>query len=238
MMTAAHAQTAPRDGGRAGIAVLGGYEYLGSDEPRTLALPVLEYNWANGWFAGTQGVGRQWASGQDLQYGLKLGFDFGREESRSGALRGLGNIDPSAEWGGFVRYALGNGFAAKTSLRAGSGVDNKGVLWDLGLEYGQALGADWRLGSEVSATYADANYLQSFFGVTPRQAAASGYPVYRPASGLRDVSARISLTYILTPQWAVTGGLRHTSLMGDAKDAPMVRRTSSTTSLLALTYAF
>lgn len=233
-----HAQQAPKEGGRVGLVALGGYEYSGSDEARTLVLPTLDYNWANGWFAGTNGIGRQWQSGENLQYGLKLGFDFGREEGRSTALRGLGNVDASAEIGGFARYALGSGFAAKTSLRAGSGVDNKGALWDLGVEYGQALGADWRLGSELSVTYANADYLQSYYGVTPRQAAASGYAVYTPSAGVRDVSARISLTYMVTPRVALTGGLRHTSLQGDAKDGPMVRRSSSNTGLLALTYAF
>lgn len=234
----AHAQQAPREGGRVGLAVLGGYEYAGSDESRTLVLPTLDYTWANGWFAGTNGVGRQWQSGERLQYGLKLGVDFGREEGRSSALRGLGNVDASAEVGGFVRYALGAGVAAKTSLRAGSGVDNKGALWDLGLEYGRALGADWRLGAELSATYANADYLQSYFGVTAKQAQASGYKVTTPSAGLRDVSAGISLTYMVAPRVALTGALRHTSLMGDAKDAPMVRRSSANTGLLALSYAF
>ncbi|WP_170211817.1 MipA/OmpV family protein [Rhodoferax bucti] len=237
-MGSAHAQQASKDGGRVGLVALGGYEYQGSDEARTQVLPALDYTWANGWFAGVSGVGRQWSSGEGLQYGVRLGVDMGREESRSSALRGLGNVDASAEVGGFARYVLGNGFAAKTSLRAGSGVDSKGALWDLGLEYGHALGASWRLGSELTATYANADYLQSYFGVTAKQAQASGYAVYTPSAGMRDVSARVSLTYLISPQWSLTGGLRHTQLLGDAKDAPMVRKTSANTALLALNYAF
>lgn len=233
----AHAQQAPKDGGRVGLVAIGGYEYQGSDETRTLVLPTLDYTWANGWFAGINGVGRQWSTGA-LQYGLKLGVDMGREEGRSSALRGLGSVDASAELGGFARYALGQGFAAKTSLRAGSGVGNKGALWDLGLEYGQPLGASWRLGSELSVTYANADYLQSYFGVTAQQAQASGYAVYTPSAGPRDVSARVALTYLISPQWSLTGGLRHTQLLGDAKDAPMVRKSSANSALLALNYAF
>lgn len=238
MLGTAHAQHPPKEGGRVGLAAIGGYEYQGSDETRTLVLPTLDYTWANGWFAGVNGVGRQWSAGERVQYGLKLGYDMGREEGRSTALRGLGNVDASAEIGGFVRYALGSGFAAKTSVRAGSGVDNKGALWDVGLEYGQPLGASWRLGGELTATYANADYLQSYFGVTAKQAQASSYMVYSPSAGLRDVSARVSLTYLISPQWSLTGGLRHTQLMGDAKDAPMVRKSSANTALLALGYAF
>ena len=237
LMTPAHAQKAAQDGGRVGLAAIGAYEYLGSDETRNLVLPVVEYEWASGWFAGINGVGRQWTTG-DLQYGAKLTYDFGREESRSTALRGLGNVDPSAELGGFVRYALGGGVAAKTGVRVGAGVDNKGALWDLGLEFSRPLGTDWRLGGGLTATYATSDYLQSYFGVTPKQALASGYAVYSPSAGLRDVTAKVSLTYLFTPRVALTGVVSHTSLMGDAKDAPMVRRTSAATGLVALTYAF
>ena len=238
LFVAAHAQQAPKEGGHVGLVALGGYEYQGSDQPRTLALPTLDYSWANGWFAGVGGVGHQWRSGDNLQYGLKLGYDMGRDEASSTALRGLGNVDASAEWGGFARYALGNGFAAKTGLRVGSGVDSKGALWDIGLEYGHPLGANWRLGSELAATYANADYLQSYFGVTAKQAQTSGYAVYTPSAGVRDVSAKVSLTYLISPQWSLTGGLRHTQLLGDAKDAPMVRKASANTALLALNYAF
>lgn len=234
----ASAQQAPKAGGRAGVIALWGDAYQGSDESRTVVLPAVDYTWANGWFAGVSGAGRQWQASERLQYGLKLGYDMGREEGRSAALRGLGNVDASAELGGFARYGLGGGLAVKTSLRAGAGVDSKGALWDVGLEYGQPLGASWRLGSEVSATYANADYLQSYFGVTAKQAQASGYAVYTPSAGLRDVSARVSLTYLISPQWSITGGLRHTQLHGDAKDAPMVRKSSSNMALLAVGYAF
>lgn len=237
LTTQAHAQQVAQDGGRIGLAAIGTYEYSGSDETRNLVLPVIDYEWANGWFAGFNGVGRQWTTG-DLQYGARLTADFGREEGRSSALRGLGNVDPSAELGGFVRYALGGGVAAKTGLRAGSGVGNKGALWDVGLEFGRPLGADWRLGGGLTATYANSDYLQSYYGVTPAQSAASGYAVYTPSAGLRDVTAKVSLTYLFTPRVALTGVLSHTSLMGDAKDAPMVRRTSAASGLVALTYAF
>jgi MipA family protein len=234
----ASAQNLPRDGGRVGLVAIGTYEYAGSDESRNVVLPVLDYEWANGWFAGVGGVGRKWAAGDSLQYGLKLDYDAGREEGRSAALKGLGNVDPSAELGGFVQYALGGGFAAKTALRMGSGVGNKGVLWDVGLDYGTALGAKWRLGAGLTATYANRDYLQSYFGVTPEQSLASGYATYAPSAGLRDVAVKVSLTYIVTPAVAITGAVTNSSLLGDAKDAPMVKKTSATTSLLALTYAF
>jgi len=234
----AHAQQQPRDGGRIGVVAISTHEYAGSDETRNIVLPVLDYTWANGWFAGVSGVGHTWSLGNGLQYGIKLNYDPGREESRSRALKGLGNLDAGAELGGFAHYALGSGFVAKTGLRFGSGVDNKGALWDVGLEYGKPLAPDWHLGAGVAATYANSDYLQSYFGVTAKQSIASGYQEYRPSSGLRDVAVRVSLTYIVSPTVALTGAVANTSLMGDAKDGPMVRKSSATSGLLALSYSF
>lgn len=37
-----------KDGGRAGLAVIAGQEYQGSDERRTMAVPLIDYHWANG----------------------------------------------------------------------------------------------------------------------------------------------------------------------------------------------
>lgn len=37
-----------KDSGTVGAAVIATHQYLGSDERRTLVLPVLDYQWANG----------------------------------------------------------------------------------------------------------------------------------------------------------------------------------------------
>lgn len=40
-----------------GIGVANGPAYLGSDERKTRALPLIAARWSNGWFAGTGGIG-------------------------------------------------------------------------------------------------------------------------------------------------------------------------------------
>lgn len=41
-----------QDGGRAGVFFIAGTAYRGSEERRNLLLPAIDYQWANGWFAG------------------------------------------------------------------------------------------------------------------------------------------------------------------------------------------
>ena len=71
-----------KDGGTAAAAVIAAYEYQGSDKRRTLVLPVLDYQWANGWFSGsTNGVGYNFSKSPQLQYGLRLTGDRSEEHT-------------------------------------------------------------------------------------------------------------------------------------------------------------
>ena len=228
-----------KDGGRVGVALLAGTEYPGSDERRTLALPVLDYQWANGWFAGTtNGIGYNFSNSESMQYGLRLTADLGRKESRSSALRGMGDVDTKAEFGGFFNYPLTPEFSLTSSLRYGAGQGGKGLVVDLGGAYSTQIAAQWRLGVGAGVSVANAEYMQSFFGVTSAQAAASGYGAYAPAAGVRDGRVNFALTYMASPRISVTAGVTANTLLGDAENSPLVRQKTGVTGLLAATYAF
>lgn len=82
--------------------LIAGTAYAGSDERRTMRVPLLDHRWKNGWFAATaNGVGVNLSKRPDLQYGVRLTVNFGRKASRSDALRGMGAVDAAAEVGGF-----------------------------------------------------------------------------------------------------------------------------------------
>lgn len=234
-----HSAAPGKDGGRAGLAVIAGHEYQGSDKRRTMGVPLIEYQWANGWFAGSiNGIGYNFSNRHDLQYGARLTAAFGREESRSPALRGMGDIDARAEFGGFFNYMVSKEVSLSSSLRYGSGQDSNGLLADLGLGYSTELSSDLRLGLGVAATLANADYMQSYFGVTAAQATRSGYAMYTPGAALRDVRANLSLTYRITPKISATAGVSASMLSGDASDSPLVRQKSTTTGLLAVAYSY
>lgn len=231
---------APTEGrGTVGLAALVGHQYQGSNERRTMALPLLDYRWANGWFAGTSnGIGYDFSSNPYMNYGLRLTADLGRSESRSAALKGMGDIDAKAEIGGFFNYAVGPDMVLTSSLRYGSGNANKNLLLDLGAAYSTTLGTGWRLGLGVAATYINAEAMQGYFGVTAVQAARSAYAQYTPKAGIRDVRASASLTYQLNARTAITTALSASSLQGDAKYSPLTREANGLSGVLALSYGF
>ncbi len=229
----------PGDGGTVGAAVIAGRKYQGSDERRTLVVPLLDYQWKNGWFAGTtNGLGYNFSRRPDMDYGVRLTADLGRKESRSSALRGMGDIDARPEAGIFYNYSLSPSFALTSSLRYGSGNDHNGLVVDIGAAYSMALAPQWRLGLGVTATYANAKYTQSYFGVTPAQAVTSGYAPYSAGAGIRDVRASAALTYSVNPRVFITTALSASSLQGDAKDSPLTRKRSTATGIVSVSYAF
>lgn len=231
--------SAEKDRGSVGLAVIAGMAYQGADERRTLVLPGLDYQWRNGWFAGTRnGIGYNFGQTRELQYGLRITADFGRDESRSDALRGMGDIDPKPELGAFLNYSLNKEITLTSSLRYGSGNDSAGMVIDLGAGYSTKLSPLWRLGFGASMTLANEDYMQSYFGVTAAQSASSGYAAYRPGFGLRDVRANASLSYQITPSVSVLTTLSVSSLQGDAKDSPLTRQATSVTGVAAVSYEF
>jgi outer membrane scaffolding protein for murein synthesis (MipA/OmpV family) len=228
-----------KDGGNVGLALINGRKYSGSDERRTMLVPGLDYIWSNGWFAGTaNGVGYNFSSQPFMSYGLRLTADFGRSESRSRFLKGMGNVDAAAEVGGFLNYSINRAFVLTSSLRYGAGVDRNGMLLDLGAVYSTEVAPRWRLGLGAATTYANASYQQSYFGVTSRQAITSGYAAYTPGAGLRDLRLNVSLAHGFSERVGVFAALSAGRLLGDAKSSPLTREASSMGLIAAVTYSF
>lgn len=225
------------DAGLVGAVLIAGTAYAGSDERRTMLVPLIDYQWNNGWFAGTaNGIGINLSKRPDLQYGVRLTADFGRKASRSDALRGMGDVDASAELGAFFNQSLTPEVFLTSSLRYGAG--DGGVVVDLGAGYATALAPAWRLAVGAAVSLADATYLQSFFGVSAAQSSTSGYTEYRPGAGLRDARANLALTYLFNRRTSLTTGLSVSALQGDARDSPLVRQATTTSGVMVLSHAF
>ena len=230
---------ADRNGGTVGLAVVAGHQYMGSDERRTRAYPAIDYRWANGWFAGTtNGVGYNFSRQGGVQYGVRLTADFGREESRSAVLRGLGDVDARPEFGAFYNLQPTANTFLTSSLRYGAAQGRNGLLLDLGAGLGAQVAPAWRMAAGVAATWANADYTQSYFGVDAAQATRSGRSVYTTSAGVRDVRVSVSTTYAITPRASATAALSYSRLQGDAASSPIVRDRAGVNGVLALAYAF
>ncbi|MBA4266837.1 MAG: hypothetical protein C0453_17310 [Comamonadaceae bacterium] len=228
-----------QSGGTVGAAVVAGQAYRGSDESRVRLYPGVDYQWANGWFAGTtNGIGVNLSRQPAMQYGARVTVDLGRKERRSAALRGMGDVDVRPELGAFFNLVPTPGVTLTSSLRFGSGVDRDGWVIDLGANRSWRITETTSLGVGVSATWANANYQQSYFGVTPAQAITSGYAPYRADAGVRDVRLSASWRYRIAPRTALAASVSVSSLRGDARSSPLTRERSPVSGVFFVAHAF
>lgn len=228
-----------KDAGRLGIAAVSASQYQGSDQRSGMLVPLLEYQSGNGWFAGFgNGVGYNFSQSQDLQYGVRVTADFGRSESRSNALNGMGDVDAKALWGAFANLFLSREVALNASVRYGAGADSQGTQMDLGVNYSTELAPQWRMRMGLAATYANASYMRSYFGVTPAQSVSTGYLSYAPDGGVRDARANLFLMHQINARTYITAGLSASALDDAAKNSPLTRQSSTVTAVIATSYTF
>jgi outer membrane scaffolding protein for murein synthesis (MipA/OmpV family) len=229
----------PREGGKVSVTVSSKADHSGSDAPGVGVMPSLEYQWANGWYAGTnRGVGYNFSRDPALQYGLGLGLDLGRKESGTGALAGMGSMDPKVEYGVFLRYVPDRNWRLSSVLRYGSGDTGQGATGNFGANYAMDIAPQWRLDWGVATTWANSQSMQSNFGVNAAQSQQSGHSVYSPTSGLRDVSSSLNLSYQVAPKISLSSGLKATSLIGDARNSPIVTSPQTVSGSLSVGYTF
>ncbi|MBM0107652.1 MipA/OmpV family protein [Steroidobacter sp. S1-65] len=156
-----------------------------------------------------------------LSFGPLVKFDMGREADDNRVLRDLGDIDEGALAGVFVNYELG---PVELELEVAQDVTSRheGLLAEIKAGYGFMLAQRLRAQLELSGTWSDEDYTQAYFGITPAQARASGLREFAAGSGMKDAEAALSLHYMLTEHWRVTGRLAYKRLLGDAADSPLV----------------
>lgn len=98
-----------------------------------------------------------------------------------------------------------------------------------------------RLTATATAGFADSGYAQTYFGITPAGAAASGLPAYQIGGGLKDVGVNFTGTYSLSRRWSLTAVGSYRRLVGDFADSPIVAREGSANQFFAglgIGYAF
>lgn len=148
----------------------------------------------------------------------------GRQESDSELLAGMGDIEgtvlarlrvqwlPEGPW----RYAL----AVSTDVLGHGG----GTMGEVGAARSWALAPQTRLQFGAGLSFGSDTHMQSWYGVTPEQSARSGYAVYTPGNGLRDVSAGLTLRHELGKHWGSYVGARASWEVGAAARSPLVQQ--------------
>lgn len=231
---------------RIGAGALYQPEYEGSDDYEVSPLPLLMINYRDLVFLRGTTLGANVFTWQGprpsdkLQVGPLVRYQFGRDEDDSDDLRGMGDIDAAVELGGFLTYGIGPWTAGVTLFQDVSD-SHDGFTAKFAAGHRHSFTPKLRLRSEVSTTWADENYTQTYFGVTAAQSARSGMRAYTAEGGIKDIGLTLDLDYSLTEHWIVSGRLGYKRLLGDAADSPLVEDRGSANQLstgVTLSYRF
>lgn len=181
----------------------------------------------------------QWAlvSSNGFQFGPLAGYRMGRDQDDGRLLHGLGDIDGGLVGGAFASYRFG-ALRASISYHHQLTGDETGGVVRLGLDGRHAVSKTVRITGGVGVTWADDDYMQSFFGITAAQALASGRAAYTAEAGLKDVNLNVGTELDLTPQWTLRLNGRYARLTGDAADSPVIESRDQWSGGAAITYKF
>ena len=219
-------------------------KYPGAEDYRLRAVPVIGVSYGR-FFAGGEGGAEGAGLGVNLvrdpnwRLGIALapGFGRARRESDHPSLQGLGDIDRATRgivFGGYTWRWL------SAQLRLASDISGKdqGTLAFFDLTARYRASERLTLSAGPGVTWASDDYLMTFFGVTPAQAASSTLPAYEARGGLHALRFGVGAGYRIDQRWNVFARLGTARLVGDAEESPITRERTQNLAAVFASYRF
>lgn len=174
-----------------------------------------------------------------LEFGVVGGYLSDRDQDDGVRLGGLGDVDGGMSLGGYAAVNVGELTFDVAAFDKVSG-DDAGVQIRLGAEVDRRISERVKIVARVGTTFADEDYMQTYFGVTGAQAATStfGLAAYDADSGIKDVHIELGTEVALNDRWLLKAGGRYGRLLGDAADSPVIETADQFSGTLGIGYRF
>lgn len=227
---------------RLGVGATFEPRYDGSDRYHMMAGPSLDLRYKDILFGSTgEGFGVNVLQGPNWRVSVAGAYDLGRRAHDDPTrLNGMGNINPAPLLKIAGEYVVSKDFplvmrAAFTRSFGGS----NGWTADLGTYMplpGSSEKFYWFAGPSV--TFADSNYMQSWFGVTPQQSVDSGYRQYGASAGLKSAGFGLTMVYFVNKHWFVSADGAIKRLLGSAARSPIIQTKTEGVCDVSINYQF
>jgi outer membrane scaffolding protein for murein synthesis (MipA/OmpV family) len=182
------------------------------------------------------GASAELFSGERVRLGIALRIDRGRNSSAIEGLEGMPDVPATLRARAYASYALTSrwttvGSVSQDVLGRGGGTV---ATADIGYREPMSPVTEWYAG--VGVAWADARYMNSYYGVPAESTAATGYAAYSPGAGPMNLRAGVGFITALTSRWILFGGAGATQLLGYAANSPLTTRRLTTSATLGLAY--
>jgi len=207
-------------GGGVGLAP----DYEGSKDYKVVPVPTGNVKYSNGMFVKLLGLNirANLLPGSMWQLGPVYNYRMGRKDVENNAVDDMKSVDATGELGVFGGFVY-NKWYASLELLSDMGDGHDGWYSTLKGGYNWVINESWILSMGASATYADDDYMQTYFGVSNKDSRRSGLDRYDAEASIKDIGINLAANWILTQNWSAMGIVSFTQLLGDASDdSPVV----------------
>jgi outer membrane protein len=198
-------------------------DYEGSEDYEAVPLPYARVTWGdNGNYVLLNGNNvranlwsEKWQAGPLLQYRKE------RDSVENSRVKRMKDIDSAVEAGAFIAYQSGP-WRLGLDVAADTSDEHDGYLVTLRGGYTCTQTENLKITTSLSITYADDDYMETYFQVDAGNVGTSGLPFYNADSDIKDVGLSVVADYSLNKSWSIMGIGSYTCLVGDAEDSPVV----------------
>ena len=257
----AAAQTQPRANndawaGTIGLATVAMPTYMGSNQYKVVAVPLISLEFKERAFLGAAsngigaGAGVYLVRRSNLMVTTEVTGSPERIERHGNGLAGMGRRSGATFSQSDVSYTSGS-ITAGASVALGLGND-EGSTASLSLSSKHVYGKRWIVGASTGATFANSANMAYDFGITPEQASKRQTLIqsgdsrldwrdagsYDPGRGLKQATASMSLGYQLREKVTTMAFINGTRLGREAADSPLARNRNAIVGGIGMAYGF
>lgn len=221
-----------------GPGVAGFRDRRGRKDTKVVPVPGVDFYSSTGGFASTDvGLGWNFSRREDIQFGVRFWPIF--ERSRTTSQRpDHSDTRTRIAKGVFLNYAPWQFLILQSNLLAGYATSGDRIQAEVGATAGLPLGDRGLVGVTLGTTWSNGPYMRNSFGVSQRESARDGLPVYSPGGGWSDINLQLSGEFQLDERWRVSGEVVKAHLIGGAGRSPSVASRNVGTFSLTIWYRF
>jgi outer membrane scaffolding protein for murein synthesis (MipA/OmpV family) len=215
-------------------------DYEGSSDYELVPVPTGAAMFDNGMFVKLLGLNLRanllpsnfWRFGPIYNYREERGDV---ENNRVDRMKDVSDANELGIWGG-INW---EGWFLLLDVLADTGNAYEGWYSTLKGGYNWAISEKFVFTMGASTTYADDDYMKTYFGVNRRDAQRSGLDRYNADEGIKDIALDLGANWGFAQRWDLRGLLQVKQLVGDADDgSPVVDEGSETQLFTAVLVVF
>ena len=223
-------------GGGLGVAP----DYEGSSDYEPVPVPVGQANFDNGMYVELLGLNLRanlipsnfWRLGPVYNYRAE------RDNVENNRVDRLDEVSDANEFGLFGGFEWQNWYVFLEYL-ADTGEAHDGSYGTLKGGYNWIINKEWAMTFGAFGTYADDDYMETYFSVDAANAARSGLNQYKADGGMKDIGLDFGVNWAFAQNWDLRGLFQLKQLVGDAdEDSPVVDEGSETQVFTAVLVVF